>query len=590
MSADASHPPLDGPRPSMLASLDALIGNKRSRLGVLSLVSFASGLSEAMFLVLMSRAAFSITSDSDQISLLAGWTVSLNQLVVLCLILVALRCTLAVWTASMTAVLVTDVVATTRRELATAFLFASWPVQQSDRTGRLQELLTTFTSEGSALLNSVTTAISSSFSLVALLIIAIAVDPLGAIAVIVGATLLGLALRPLRSAVRRRGEESARTGMRFASSLNEVSQLGQEVHIFRIQDQVQRLLYELVDDTAVAKRRLLFARAMVVPIYSTMAYLALVGAIALVAISDTSNIASLGAVMIVMLRSLSYGQAIQNSYAAMSGSLPFVEQLRSELGRYESGRRHDGGRPVGRIGKLELENVEFAYDESGPVLKDFTLSIDDGEVVGIVGPSGCGKSTLVQLLLGLREPDSGSILADGRPISEMSRNEWARRITFVPQAAHLVAGTVADNIRLLRSDVTQEDIERAAALAHLSEDVEQFEERYDREVGEQGGHLSGGQQQRLCIARALVEQPDVLILDEPTSALDVRSEHLIRQTLTELREHMTIIIVAHRLSTLDICDRIMVIQNGELQGFDTPAQLGKDNAFYSEALTLSGLK
>lgn len=87
-----------------------------------------------------------------------------------------------------------------------------------------------------------------------------------------------------------------------------------------------------------------------------------------------------------------------------------------------------------------------------------------------------------------------------------------------------------------------------------------------------------------------MSNPDVLILDEPTSALDVRSEHLIRQTLTELREHMTIIIVAHRLSTLDICDRIMVIQNGELQGFDTPAQLGKDNAFYSEALTLSGLK
>ena len=132
-------------------------------------------------------------------------------------------------------------------------------------------------------------------------------------------------------------------------------------------------------------------------------------------------------------------------------------------------------------------------------LKDFTLSIDDGEVVGIVGPSGGGKSTLVQLLLGLREPDSGSILADGRPISEMSRNEWARRITFVPQAAHLVAGTVADNIRLLRSDVTQEDIERAAALAHLSEDVEQFEERYDRAVGEQGGQLSGGQQQRLSL-------------------------------------------------------------------------------------------
>ncbi len=135
------------------------------------------------------------------------------------------------------------------------------------------------------------------------------------------------------------------------------------------------------------------------------------------------------------------------------------------------------------------------------------------------------------MLLGLREPTSGLVLADGRDIRVLSRAEWARRVTFVPQDAHLIAGTIADNIRFLRDDVTQDEIERAARLANLHDDVTGFADGYDRQVGERGSHLSGGQQQRLIIARALVEHPDVLILDEPTSALDVRSEHLIRQTL-----------------------------------------------------------
>jgi ABC-type multidrug transport system fused ATPase/permease subunit len=239
---------------------------------------------------------------------------------------------------------------------------------------------------------------------------------------------------------------------------------------------------------------------------------------------------------------------------------------------------------------LSVDHVTFSYVPGRPVLRDIDLEIGRNEVVGIVGPSGGGKSTLVQLLLGLREPQEGEIRAGGRPIRELSKQEWARRVTFVPQRATLVTGSVADNIRFFRDDVSQEDVERAARLAHLADEVERFPERYDRQVGDHGGQLSGGQQQRLCIARALVERPDVLILDEPTSALDVRSEHLIRQTLEELKEQMTVVIIAHRLSTLDICQRIMVIQDGELRGFDTPARLAETNEFYHEALVLSGLR
>jgi ABC-type multidrug transport system fused ATPase/permease subunit len=234
--------------------------------------------------------------------------------------------------------------------------------------------------------------------------------------------------------------------------------------------------------------------------------------------------------------------------------------------------------------------VSFAYDPGRDVLRDISFTIAPREIVGIVGPSGSGKSTLVQLLLGLRDPARGRVLADGRDLRDLVGAELARRITFVPQAPHLIAGTISENIRFLRDDVTQEDVERAARLAHLHDEIAAFPEGYERQVGEHGGHLSGGQQQRLCIARALVEDPDVLIMDEPTSALDVRSEHLIRSTLLELKERMTVVVIAHRLSTLDICDRIMVIQDGEMKGFDTPAALERSSDFYREALVLSGMR
>ena len=175
-------------------------------------------------------------------------------------------------------------------------------------------------------------------------------------------------------------------------------------------------------------------------------------------------------------------------------------------------------------------------------------------------------------------------------MADIKRSQWSWKVTFVPQQAHLIGGTVSENIRFLRDDVSQQDIEDAAKLAHLHEDIMGWEDGYEREVGEQGGRLSGGQQQRLIIARALVENPELLILDEPTSALDVRSESLIRETLDDLRETTTIIIIAHRLSTLGSCDRVMVIQDGELKAFDTPERLEQSSAFYREALVLSGMR
>jgi len=378
--------------------------------------------------------------------------------------------------------------------------------------------------------------------------------------------------------------------MEFATGLSETSQLGMEMHVFNVQPTATERIIDLIDNNEATTRRLSFLRGLVPAIYTGMAYLALVGALAVVAAIDSANLTSVGAIMLIMLRSLSYGQQLQTSVTTINSTLPFLGSLDDELARYRLAQVVDHRQPIDTVGALHLDDVSFEYTSGTPVLRHVDATIDPHEVIGVIGPSGSGKSTLVQLLLGLRDPTTGVVLADGRDIRALSRTEWARKVTFVPQDAHLIAGTISDNIRFLRDGVSQDDVERAARMANLHDDVAAFPDGYDRQVGERGSHLSGGQQQRLIIARALVEHPDVLILDEPTSSLDVRSEHLIRQTLNGLRESMMIIIIAHRLSTLDMCDRIMVIQDGELKGFDTPENLEKSSDFYREALVLSGLR
>ena len=567
-----------------------LLSGRGTAVAGLAGTSTLGGFVEALFLVVITRSAFAITDGRDRFGIVAGIEVPVTAAVLLALGLVILRVGFAIAVAHQSAKLTSDVVATIRTDLGRAFLGATWSAQHGDRIGRLQELLTSFAQQGAVLIASIAGVVSSGATLLALVISSVAIDPLASLVVIAAVVILGTALRPLRSAVRKQGRVTATTGMEFATSLSEVSQLGLEMHVFNVQAEASRRLEQRIHDNESASRKMAFVRQLVPVVYTGLAYVALVAAVGAVALVDSVNLTSAGAVMLIMLRSLSYGQGVQTSITSIHASTPFLDALDQELQRYRSAQVVDHGQPIGRVGALRLDNVSFEYVADAPVLHRVDATIEPCDVVGIIGPSGSGKSTLVQLLLGLRDPTSGTVLADGRDIRVLARTEWARKVTFVPQQAHLIAGTVADNIRFLRDDVSDDDIEHAARLANLHDDVTGFPDGYQREVGEQGSHLSGGQQQRLIIARALVERPDVLILDEPTSSLDVRSESLIRATLDALRDHTTIIIIAHRLSTLDICDRLMVIQDGEMKAFDTPENLEKDNDFYREALVLSGLR
>lgn len=567
-----------------------LLRGQRPKLAGIGVTSLISGTSEALFLVVITRTAFAITDGNDQVGVFAANYVSVPVALLLALVLVAARMVSALLSTWQSVQLSSQAVADLRCRVSAAFLGASWEVQQDQPEGSLQQFLLAYSGNANGFLGGVGQVVITSMSLVAMLAIAIIVDPVGAAVLVAAVVVFAMLLRPLRAAVRRRSREATEASMEFAISVNEVSQLGLELHVFQVQEQAKEGVVDLIELNRVTEVRHAFTAGLTGPLYTGLAYVALLAGLAAVAATPSANLAELGAVMLIMLRSLGYGQALQISYMRMVSSIPPLEDLYARLEIFDDGRRFDGGEAVGTIGALELRNLSFSYFPGSPVLRNISFVVRPREIVGIVGPSGSGKSTLVELLLGLRDPDEGVILADGRDTRNFSRDEWARHITFVPQQAHLITGSIADNIRFLRDGVSDDDVEQAARLAHLHDDVAMFSEGYGRQLGGAGSRLSGGQQQRLCIARALVETPDILILDEPTSALDVRSEHLIRTTLKDLKDRMTVIVIAHRLSTLDMCDRIMVIQDGELRGFDTPRELENSSDFYREALHLSGLR
>lgn len=561
----------------------------RPMLGV-SFSSLVGGLCEALFLVIVTRVGFAAAEGGDRVELWGGVSTSVIAALALALGLVTLRVGCAVLAGALSARMGAETVADVRCQLADAYLGAQWSVQQSARVGQLQELLTTFTNQLGGLLGSVASVSVAALNLAALLFLSVVVDPVATLGVAVVTLVLGLVLRPIRSAVRRRAGAAAVVGSQFAGSLSEVADLGMEIHVFHVQESAAERVKTLIGRASSASRRVEFMRSLVPSMYVGLAYLAVVLALGVVSWSDATDLVSVGAVMMIMLRSLSYGQGLQTSLTQVSSSAPYLQQLQDKLAEFQRGERTDDGIDVPDVSVVEFRDVSFEYTAGTRVLHNMSFAVGPNEVVGVVGPSGGGKSTMVQLMLGLREPASGAVELDGVAIDRLDRGQLARRITFVPQDAHLFNGTVEENIRFFRSGIAGDDVEAAARAANLWADIEGFEEGLSRNVGDRGGHLSGGQRQRLCIARALVERPDVLILDEPTSALDVRSEQLVRDTLEHLSATMTIVIIAHRLSTLDICDRIMVVQEGRLVAFDTPKALEASNDFYREALDISGMR
>ncbi|MDR1494912.1 MAG: ABC transporter ATP-binding protein/permease [Rickettsiales bacterium] len=232
-------------------------------------------------------------------------------------------------------------------------------------------------------------------------------------------------------------------------------------------------------------------------------------------------------------------------------------------------------------GKIEISHLYFRYRTSLPLIfSDFSLHLEPNTKLGIVGHSGSGKSTLINLLLRLYMPDGGSIAIDGQNIESVTGESLRESISYIPQDTMLFHRTIAENIAYGKPDASQEEIELAAKKAFCYDFINNFEHKFGTVVGERGVKLSSGQRQRIAIARAILRNSKILLLDEATSALDVLTEIEVQRTLAELMEDKTVIVIAHRLSTLDIVDRIVLLENGKILEDGTKKELMTRNGLF----------
>lgn len=236
---------------------------------------------------------------------------------------------------------------------------------------------------------------------------------------------------------------------------------------------------------------------------------------------------------------------------------------------------------------IAFENVSFSYDDSGPVLDGLNLSVKEGTVAALVGPSGGGKSTVIKLLPEFYPIGKGKIYFAGRNIDSYSADELRNMISYVPQDAYLFDASVKENIGYGKTNASDEEIIDAAKAANAHDFIMELSDGYDTLVGERGESLSGGQRQRIAIARAFLKNAPVLLLDEATSALDNENEAIVQQSIESLMKNRTVIVVAHRLSTIENADIIYVIEHGRVVQLGTHEDLKQQDGVYAELVKLS---
>ena len=329
---------------------------------------------------------------------------------------------------------------------------------------------------------------------------------------------------------------------------------------------------------------ILSSPAMMLSLYASFILISWIGAQLIVAGSfTTGELTSMFAYVMTILMSLMMFMMI---FVMLSISMASVERINEVLGTESTIVSPENGLTEVADGSITFDHVDFAYtDENGDkahVLSDINLSIRSGEVIGILGGTGSGKSSLVQLIPRLYDVESGSVKVSGQDVRNYDLDHLRKQVAMVLQTNVLFSGTIKENMRWGNKDATDEEIVEACKIAQADEFIQNFKDGYDTMIERGGANVSGGQRQRLCIARALLMNPKILILDDSTSAVDTKTDSLIRQGLASSLKDTTKIIIGQRISSIQDADRIVVMNDGKIDAIGTHQELLETNAIYRE--------
>ena len=282
----------------------------------------------------------------------------------------------------------------------------------------------------------------------------------------------------------------------------------------------------------------------------------------------TSALPLLGMLALGAQRLLPLMQQIYGNWSVVAGSHAALNDVVNLLNQpFPSNHYKEESKPINIENSFSLQNIQFRYNDDTPwVLDDISLEIKKGSRIGLIGATGSGKSTTLDLIMGLLEPSKGSLVVDNRIIDDSLIRSWRRTVAHVPQSIFLADSSIAENIAfgVLPDQIDMARVKKAASKAMISDFIESRKYNYNEIVGERGVRLSGGQRQRIGIARALYKKANIIIFDEATSALDNETEEIVMETIRNLGNDLTLIIVAHRLTTLKDCTKIIELQNGKI--------------------------
>ena len=274
-------------------------------------------------------------------------------------------------------------------------------------------------------------------------------------------------------------------------------------------------------------------------------------------------------------------QEIAETYNIIQAAMASSERLFKLLDEEEEILQREGARIAERLkGRIEFRNVTFEYNPGEPVLRDVSFTIEPGETIAFVGATGAGKTTIVSLIFRFYDVSAGQVLVDGVDVRDYDKQSLRRQMSLVLQDVFIFSGTVARNIRLGDESIPMERIEASAKMVNAHRFIEALDDGYETEQSERGSTLSAGQRQLLSFARALAFDPSILVLDEATSNVDTETEHLIQDAIEKLTRNRTSIVVAHRLSTIQRADKIIVLHKGEVREIGTHQELLKERGLY----------
>jgi ABC-type multidrug transport system fused ATPase/permease subunit len=443
---------------------------------------------------------------------------------------------------------------------------------------------------------SVMAAIADLAALIAIALVIVVSDPLIALVTIVYFLVIGVTYQrfiggPQKRAAKQVHKEVAR---RYRQ-VQEAVRANKELSVLHREDFFVEQFYETKLQLASAQRLLVIFQ-MVPRHFLDLAFLygaAMMAAFAFSTRSPGEALASLGLFLAAGFRLVSPLNRVMAIFSLARAARPALDQVLGDTTLLRNLRQRRDDVSHGALGpsSIEFSDVRFRYEGTETdVLHGISLCIEPGDDVGVVGTSGAGKSTLLDVLLGLLDPGSGEILIGGVPMQEC-RTDWQLSIGYVPQEIVLIDDTIRANIAfgIAGAEIEDEQLQEALRQAQLDEFVAELPDGLETTVGELGVRLSGGQRQRLGLARALYHRPTVLVLDEATSALDSDTEARIVETIASLRRSLTIVTVAHRLSTLKHCDRIYFLRDGHVANVGTFEELTAQEPDFAQLVALAQL-